>query len=79
MIHKIFQMISIPIIGIGGITNAEDVVEFILAGAHLVQIGTYNYTNPAAGTNIVKDLMKYCADNNINNLLDLKGQISYYD
>lgn len=77
-IHKIFNNINIPIIGIGGITNAEDVIEFILAGAHLVQIGTQNYINPAVGTDIVTKLEKYCEDNKINNLLDLKGQISYH-
>ena len=78
-IHKLFNNIDIPIIGIGGIANVEDVIEFILAGAHLVQIGTQNYTNPAAGTDIVKSLEKYCKDNQINNLLDIKGQISYHD
>ena len=78
-IHKIFNNIDIPIIGIGGIASAEDVIEFILAGAHLVQIGTQNYTNPAAGMEIAKSLEKYCKDNQINNLLDIKGQISYHD
>ena len=78
-VHKIFKSVSIPIIGVGGISNAEDVVEFILAGAHLIQIGTHNYINPAAGIDIVKDLMKYCEENKISNLLDVKGQISYHD
>ena len=77
-IHKIFNNVNIPIIGIGGIANAEDVIEFILAGAHLVQIGTQNYINPAVGTDIVTKLEKYCKDNKTNNLLDLKGQISYH-
>ena len=78
-VHKIFNAISIPIIGIGGISSASDIIEFILAGAHLIQIGTHNYINPASGLSILEDLTKYCNVNNINNILDLKGQISYHD
>ena len=78
-VHKIFKTVKIPIIGIGGISCFEDVIEFILAGASLVEIGTLNYTDPNRGVTIVDNLKKFCLDNKINNLLDLKGQINYYE
>ena len=78
-VHKIFKVVKIPIIGIGGISSFEDVIEFILAGASLVQIGTLNYIDPNKGVKIIDDLEKFCLNNKINNLLDLKGQINYYE
>ena len=78
-VYKIFKTVKIPIIGIGGISCFEDVIEFILAGASLVEIGTLNYTDPNRGVAIVDNLKKFCSDNKINNLLDLKGQINYYE
>ena len=78
-VHKIFKTVKIPIIGIGGISCFEDVIEFILAGASLVEIGTLNYTDPNRGVAIVDNLKKFCSDNKINNILDLKGQINYYE
>ena len=59
--------------------DVGNVIEFILAGASLVQIGTLNYTNPNIGVEIINNLKKYCSDNNIYNLSDLKGQIKYYE
>jgi len=76
-VHKIYKAVKIPIIGIGGISCFEDVLEFILAGASLVEIGTLNYSDPNKGIKIIKNLQNYCIDNKINRLLDLKGQISY--
>ena len=78
-VHKVYQAISIPIIGIGGIQSSSDVIEFILAGADLIQIGTLNYKNPNIGVEIVEDLKKYCRKNKVDNLSDLKGQLKYHD
>ena len=78
-VHKIYKSISIPIIGIGGIASANDVIEFILAGADLVQIGTLNYKNPNIGVDILAELENYCDSNKIDNLSELKGQVKYYD
>ena len=78
-VHKINQVISIPIIGIGGISNANDVIEFILAGADLVQIGTMNYQNPNIGVDILRDLEEYCKVNKIKKLSDIKGKVEYYE
>jgi len=74
-IHKLYSAINIPIIGIGGVSSSEDVIEFILAGAHLVQIGTRNYINPNAGVEIANQLSDYCKRNNFKNINDLKGKM----
>ena len=52
-IHKVYKAVNIPIIGIGGVSTIEDVIEFILAGASLVQIGTMCYQNPDLGPQLV--------------------------
>ncbi len=78
-VHKIYKSVSIPIIGIGGIANANDVLEFILAGADFVQIGTLNYKNPNIGIEIVNDLKQFCKKNKITNISELKGQVIYHD
>ena len=77
-VHKIYQSVSIPVIGIGGISSYEDVIEFILAGASLVEIGTLNYTNPNIGIDIIGKIKKYCSANKIN-LKDIIGQVKYYE
>ena len=78
-VHKIYKVVSIPIIGIGGIGSANDVIEFILAGADLVQIGTLNYRNPNLGVEILTDLTKFCKDNKISKISDLKGKLKVHD
>ena len=78
-VHKVYKTVSIPIIGIGGISCAEDVIEFILAGASLVQIGTHNYTNPNIGVDILSDLNIFCKENSIDNISTLKGQVNYHE
>ena len=61
--------------GLGGISTAEDVLQFILAGASLVQIGTINYKHPDRGVTICADLVTFCEENNLSNILELKGQL----
>ena len=78
-VHKVYQAVSIPIIGIGGISCAQDVIEFILAGADLVEIGTHNYTNPNIGIDLLSEIEKFCKENDIDNLSELKGKVSYYE
>ena len=78
-VHKIFKAVNIPIIGIGGISNATDVIEFILAGSDLVQVGTLNYRNPNIAVDIFNELKKYCVKNKIDCISDLKGKLKYYE
>ncbi|WP_169969131.1 MULTISPECIES: dihydroorotate dehydrogenase [Peptoniphilus] len=66
MVHQIARAVDIPIIGMGGITNYKDVLEFLMAGATAVEIGTYNFMNPNAGAEIISDLEKYLEEKNKN-------------
>ena len=70
-VYQISQSISIPVIGIGGIITGEDVVEYLLAGASAVQVGTANYRHPAAGLNILDEFIDFCEKNNISDLTEL--------
>ncbi|MBL4578770.1 MAG: dihydroorotate dehydrogenase [Flavobacteriales bacterium] len=74
-VHKLNKVVNIPIMGLGGISTAEDVLQFILAGASLVQIGTINYKHPDRGVTICADLVTFCEENNLSNILELKGQL----
>ena len=74
-VHKIYKAVKIPIIGLGGIQSATDIIEFILAGADMVQIGTLNYKEPGIGVRLVSSLEKYLKENKINTISELKGQL----
>ena len=77
-VHKVFKAVNIPIIGIGGIATAKDVVEFLLAGATMVQIGTMNYQNPNLGVQLKKELSEYYSQNKIEKTEDLIGKVEYH-
>ena len=64
---------------INGIVFTTKKKKVFLAGADLVQIGTYNYTNPNAGVDILSELIEYCNNNNVSNLSNLKGKVEYHD
>jgi len=70
---EIKRNIEIPIIGIGGIMNWQDVVEFMIAGASAVQIGTLNFINPSAAKEILSSLEDFCIKQNLNKLSELTG------
>ncbi len=72
-VYKISQSVKLPIIGLGGITSFQDVIEFILAGADLVEVGTINFKQPASGQIMRKELENWCRQNKISNLHDLKS------
>ena len=67
----ITKELKIPVIGIGGIVSGEDAVEFLLAGAKAVQIGTANFIDPASTLNVIDGVRKYCMSNGIRNLSEL--------
>jgi dihydroorotate dehydrogenase (NAD+) catalytic subunit len=73
MVWEVNQAVKIPIIGMGGIMNAEDAIEFILAGASAIQIGTVNLINPKAGMEILSGLKKYLMQNKITQIQKLIG------
>ena len=69
------QAVKIPVIGMGGIASALDAVEFFLAGAQAVAIGTNNFINPAAMNDIAQDLAGYLASRGLDNISQIIGQI----
>ena len=64
ILHQVAKAVDIPIIGMGGITSYKDVLEFLMAGATAVEVGTYNFMNPNAGAEIISDLEKYLEEKN---------------
>ena len=76
-VHKIYNKINIPIIGMGGICKYEDAIEFFRIGASMVQIGTLNYRDPSLLVNIYDSLEKFMSKNNFASISDLTG--SYYN
>jgi dihydroorotate dehydrogenase (NAD+) catalytic subunit len=73
MVYDAAHAVSIPVIGMGGISTAADVVEFMLAGATAVQIGTASYWDPCATEKIVDDVQTWCSDRDVTRLADLIG------
>src|SRR5437867_2530477 len=73
MVYDAAHAVKIPVIGMGGISTATDVVEFMLAGATAVQIGTASYWDPCATEKIVDELQQYCVEHHIERLTDLTG------
>jgi dihydroorotate dehydrogenase (NAD+) catalytic subunit len=73
MVWECYQLVKIPIIGMGGITNARDAIEFMLAGATAVQIGTQNFVDPFVWTKVLDGLKDYMARHNIARITDLIG------
>ncbi|MCJ7507894.1 MAG: dihydroorotate dehydrogenase [candidate division Zixibacteria bacterium] len=75
MVYKVAQKVKIPIIGIGGILDYKDALEFILAGASLIQIGTANFVDPQSSIKIIEGMEKYCQENNISSSKSLVGKL----
>jgi dihydroorotate dehydrogenase (NAD+) catalytic subunit len=73
MVWECFQIVKIPIIGMGGITNARDAIEFMLAGATAVQIGTQNFIDPFVWTKVLDGLTDYMTRHKIARISDLIG------
>lgn len=75
MVWQVAKAVNVPIVGLGGICSATDVIEFIMAGASAVQIGTYNFVDPAAAGNIPAQVEQWCQSHGVDKLMDLKGII----
>jgi len=74
-VHKIYQAVDIPLIGIGGITSADDVLEYVLAGAAAVEVGTANYRDPNVGNSIIVELDTLLDKNDIGSVPELVGKV----
>lgn len=71
MVYECANAVNIPIIGMGGITCAEDALEFILAGATMVAVGAANFTNPFATVEVIEGIEKYMRDNSVEDIHEL--------
>ena len=76
MVWQTCRAVSIPVIGMGGIQSAEDALEFIMAGATAVAVGTANFRNPYAMPEIIEGLEKYMDENGIKDLQEIRGIVS---
>jgi len=79
MVYQVAKQAKIPIIGIGGITKAEDVVEYMLAGATAVGIGYAGFRNPTALITIIDDLAAWCDERGIKKVTELIGAVKDQD
>ena len=73
MVYEAARAVKIPVIGMGGITTPVDVVEFMLAGASAVQVGTASYFDPVATETLVEELAEYCRERRIGRISELTG------
>ena len=79
LVNKLYDKLSIPIVGIGGIVSSEDVAEYLLAGSTAVQVGTANYRNPGIGENMVDSLNKWIEKSKWDSIVDMIGKVSKYN
>ena len=75
MVYEAASAVSIPLIGIGGISSAQDALEFFIAGASAIQIGTANYYDPRVTMKVIDGLNDYCQKNHIDNIASLTGSL----
>jgi dihydroorotate dehydrogenase (NAD+) catalytic subunit len=73
MVHEASRAVKIPVVGMGGIARAEDAVEFMLAGAAAVQVGTASYADPRAVENIANGMRRWCGEHEVGRVRDLTG------
>jgi len=77
MVWQVYHAVRIPIIGMGGICNWQDAIEFILAGSTAIQVGTCNFIDPATSVKIVEGIESYLNRHHIASVNELVGQIDY--
>lgn len=76
MVYQVASRVQIPVIGIGGILSGKDALEFLIAGAKAVEVGTANLVDPEATVKIIEELMDYCQKKKINNIEDIIGTLN---
>jgi len=75
MVWQVAKAVKVPVIGMGGIASLEDALEFIIAGATAISIGTANFINPKAALEIIDGLGRYMEKNNIKDLSEIRGKL----
>ena len=75
MVYQVAQAVSLPIIGMGGIATAEDALEFIMAGATAVSVGTANFFNPYATVEIAEGIENFMREQHVEDIHELIGTV----
>lgn len=75
MVWQTYSAVQIPILGMGGITNGDDAIEFILAGATAVAVGAANFVDPRASIHVLEEIVAYCTNNGIKDINELVGAL----
>lgn len=78
MVWQTYKAVKIPIIGLGGISNWQDAVEFMLAGATAIQVGTYNFVDPTVTVKIIEGINEYCDKMGFQSASELTGALNIY-
>ncbi len=73
MVHQVCGAVKIPVVGMGGIATADDALRYIMAGASAVAVGCMTFAKPTAMLDIIDGLGAYCAEQNLSNILDVRG------
>lgn len=73
MVHQVCRAVNIPVVGIGGITTTEDALMFLMAGATAIQVGSATFAIPSTMLNIIEGLKKYCEENKLENIMEIRG------
>ena len=76
LVHKIVETVNIPVIGLGGIVDYKDALEFLIVGARAVQVGTASFVNPRAAIEIVDGLHNFCLREKIHNIHQIIGELN---
>jgi dihydroorotate dehydrogenase (NAD+) catalytic subunit len=75
MVWQVAKNVKIPVIGMGGIMTSTDAIEFILAGASAIQVGTASFIDPLSSIKIIKGIEDYLIENKFNNIQDIRGAL----
>lgn len=75
-VWQVYQAVNVPIIGMGGIFNGTDAIEFMLAGASAVSVGTANFVDPCAAETVLDEMIDYCVRHGVEDITDLTGQMT---
>ena len=73
MVHEVAHAVNIPVVGLGGISSGKDAIEFMMAGASAIQIGTINFANPLAGKEIIEEMEQFCKEQGIKDINEIVG------
>lgn len=75
MVYDVFNAVRIPIVGMGGIMNADDAIEFMIAGATAISVGTANFVNPVVSMEVIEGIKNYCKKKKLKKMNELIGKV----